>query len=131
MTECVERSWRSPNCGTLRGLIDENLRWVFIDQAKATGGAYWPPPNNRLARSVFKKNIVILLGSTPATPMFSTSAVTRLLFLSVSLPEETSTSIIKHLVRAGLGQGRIVRIHSEVAWVWRKEALEKTFFRIS
>jgi hypothetical protein len=30
---------------------------MFIDQARATGGANRPPPNDPLARSVSKKNL--------------------------------------------------------------------------
>jgi hypothetical protein len=65
---------------------------VFINQAKATGGANRPPPNDPLARSVSKKNTMISFGSMPASPSFSTKAVTRRFFLSVSVPEDTNTS---------------------------------------
>src|SRR6266851_2174115 len=51
---------------------------MFIDQARATGGANRPPPNDPLARSVSKKNTMMSFGSMPASPSFSTKATTRL-----------------------------------------------------
>jgi hypothetical protein len=76
---------------------------VFIDQAKATGDANRPPPNDPLARSVSKKNTIMSLGSMPASPSFSTGAATRSFFLLVSVPEDTSTSIISIWSVRGLG----------------------------
>ena len=76
---------------------------VFIDQAKATGGANRPPPNDPLARSVSKKNTIMSFGSMPASPSFSTRAATRPFFLLMSVPEDTSTSIINIWSVRGLG----------------------------
>jgi hypothetical protein len=78
-------------------------RRMFIDQARATGGANRPPPNDPLARSVSKKNTMMSFGSMPASPSFSTKATTRAFFLSVSVPEDTSTSIINIWSERGLG----------------------------
>ena len=73
------------------------------NQAKATGGANLPPPNDPLARSVSKKNTIMSFGSMPASPRFSTRAATRPFFLSVSVPEDTNTSIINTWSVRGLG----------------------------
>jgi hypothetical protein len=73
------------------------------DQAKATGGANRPPPSDPLARSVSKKNTIMSFGSTSAWPSFSTRAATRPFFLLVSVPEDTSTSIINIWSVRGLG----------------------------
>jgi hypothetical protein len=77
--------------------------WMFIDQEKTTGGANRPPPNDPLARSVSKKNTMISFGSMPASPSFSTKAATRPFFLSVSVPEDTSASIINICSERGFG----------------------------
>jgi hypothetical protein len=73
------------------------------DQAKATGGANRPPPNDPLARSVSKKNTIMSFGSIPASPSFSTKAATRLFFLLASVPEDISTSIINIWSVRGFG----------------------------
>jgi hypothetical protein len=39
---------------------------MFIDQAKATGGANRPPPNVPFARPVSKKNTMMSFGSMPS-----------------------------------------------------------------
>jgi hypothetical protein len=53
---------------------------VFIDQAKATGGANRPPPNDPLARSVSKENTIMSFGSMPASPSFSNQGGNKTFF---------------------------------------------------
>jgi hypothetical protein len=62
-----------------------------------------PPPNDPLARSVSKKNTMMSFGLCLLRQVFSTKATTRPFFLSVSVPEDTSTSIINIWSERGFG----------------------------
>jgi hypothetical protein len=67
------------------------------------GGANWPPPNDPLARSVSKRHHDVIGIDAGFAKFFSTSAATRPFFLPVSVPEDTSTSIINIWSERGLG----------------------------
>jgi hypothetical protein len=74
---------------------------MFIDQAKATGGANRPPPNDPLARSI--SHDVVWVDACFAK-FFRPRRQQGHFFLSVSVPEDTSTSTITIWSERGLGR---------------------------